>query len=173
MTGLNIQSFTPTSRFQGGVRLTFAESKQHPFSGSILGYGIELHAHSKNCGNCFEGEVAGNNPNRFPQDGNRLEQLKARLGTVRQLWASVGQCTNRAHSPSQRCYHVDLMQPLVSKIALKIRVSAVRFCPRPPKRESLSSSLLRLFYCSIRLICSLRSRQRPRWRAWQTPHARL
>ena len=163
MTGLNIQSITPTSRFQGGVRLSFAESKQHPFSGSILGYGIELHAHSKNCGNCFEEEVAGNNPNSVLQNDSRLEQLKARLGTFRHFWASVRQCTNRAHSPSQRCYHVDLMQPLVCKVALKIRVSAVRFCPRPPKRESLSSSLLRLFYFL----------QMPRCRVAQIRRARL
>jgi hypothetical protein len=133
MPGQAIQTNTPTSWFFNWVWFFSAESNQHSKPSSVPCYGVELCANVWDCEkDCQSMAVAGCNQNRFPQDGSRLEQLKARLGTVRQLWASVGQGTNRAHSPSQRCYHVDLMQPLVCKLALKIRVSAVRFCPRPP-----------------------------------------
>ena len=164
MSDLANQINTTTSWFFNWVWFFSAESNQHLKTSSVPSYGIELCANVWDCEKGFQSRaVAGCNPNRFPQDGSRLEQLNSRLGTVRHFWASVDQCTNRAHSPSQRCYHVDLMQPLVCKIALKIRVSAVRFCPRPPKRESLSSSLLRLFYFL----------QMPRWRVAQIRRARL
>ena len=125
MTGTYKQKLHVANR----VGLFATESNQHISASSIPSYAIELCAGVRSCEN---GPVAGASPVRCLQDDSRLEQLKARLGTVRQLWRSVLQCTHRAHSPCARCYHVENMRSLVCKIALKIRVSAVRFCPRPP-----------------------------------------
>ena len=133
----------------GTVWFSSAESNQHLKTSSVPNYGTEQCANVWDCEKgCLSRAVASCNPTRFLQDGSRLEQLKARLGTVRHFWASVAQCTNRAHSPYQRCYHVDLMQPLVCKLALKIRVSAVRFCPRPPIANTADAKALRCFFMS-------------------------
>jgi len=147
MTGQAIQTNTPANWFFNWVWFFATESNQHLKTSSVPSYGIELCANVWDCEKgCSSRAVAGCNPNRFPQDGSRLEQLNSRLGTFRHFWASVRQCTNRAHSPSQRCYHVDFMHSLVCKIALKIRVSAVRFCPRPPVKNRKYASTCGFFY---------------------------
>ena len=147
------QQISRDSRLFCWVWFSATESNQLKKLSSIPSYGIELCANVWDCEKgCLSRAVTGCNPNRFPQDGSRLEQLNSRLGTVRHFWASVAQCTNRAHSPSQRCYHVDFMYSLVCKLALKIRVSQVRSPSRPPKLKSLSLHT-EAFFFARRIIC--------------------
>ncbi len=53
------------------------------------------------------------------------------LSTVR-TFATLLKCTNYAHRNFLKLQHVENTVLLSLWLALKIRVSAVRFCPRPP-----------------------------------------
>jgi hypothetical protein len=57
--------------------------------------------------------------------------VKILFSTVRTFTASL-KCTKYAHRNIRKLQHVETAVLLSLSLALKIRVSAVRFCPRPP-----------------------------------------
>ncbi len=57
--------------------------------------------------------------------------VKILFSTVRTFAASL-KCTKHAHQNFLKLQHVENTALLSLGLALKIRVSAVRFCPRPP-----------------------------------------
>ena len=64
--------------------------------------------------------------------------VKILLSTVR-TFATLLKCTNYAHQIFLKLQHVENTVLLSLELALKIRVSAVRFCPRPPYSPSHAS----------------------------------
>jgi hypothetical protein len=57
--------------------------------------------------------------------------VKILFSTVRTFFALL-KCTKYAHRNTRKLQHVETAVLLSLSLALKIRVSAVRFCPRPP-----------------------------------------
>ena len=76
--------------------------------------------------------------------------VKILLRTV-YTFSTLRKCTNYAHRNFLKLQHVENTVLLSLWLALKIRVSAVRFCPRPPKQKA-SVFALRLSCLSPYLI---------------------
>ncbi len=80
--------------------------------------------------------------------------VKILLSTVR-TFATLLKCTNYAHRNFIKLQHVENTVLLSLRTALKIRVSAVRFCPRPPNRTVVLLCDTAVFLCPYRVLMLL------------------
>jgi hypothetical protein len=84
--------------------------------------------------------------------GRRMTGIvKILLSTVR-TFATLLKCTNYAHQIFLKLQHVENTVLLSLGLALKIRVSAVRFCPRPPNKTVVLLCDTAVFLCLRRVL---------------------
>jgi hypothetical protein len=97
---------------------------------------------AKNTGICGENIVF------YKTSGRRKAGIvKILLSTVR-TFSTLLKCTNYAHQIFLKLQHVENTVLLSLRLALKIRVSVVRFRPRPPYTRRSKGNRATLFYCT-------------------------
>ncbi len=96
--------------------------------------------------------------------GRRLTGIVKILFSTVRTFSTLLKCTNYAHRNFLKLQHVENTVLLSLGLALKIRVSAVRFCPRPPyeNRSITCSATVFLFVVTLSLctptLCPLNVR---------------